>query len=120
MKLSPNIFKQISEAYRAMADKVKYRPSAPNDGYGNITVAEDQLNITRECEQYAQHWWEQEDSRSYRIGCPDFRMRKGMIFAAEAAHQMCTGVSGLPYAIKLLKLAVKDLEELQRSSKRAA
>ena len=111
--MNSNVFEQISSAYKPMASKAKYRPSAPSDGLGNIPVPEKELNLEREFQQYAHRWWGDEDKCSFLIGCCDFKTRRPTIYAVEAARLMCGGRSGNSYALKLLKMAVKELEEAQ-------
>jgi hypothetical protein len=107
---------QIRMAYKAMATKIKYRPSAPSDGLGNVAVPEEELNMEREAAKYAARWWKSEDDRTFFIGCCDYRTRPASIFAIEAARLMCSGGSGNPYALKLLKMAVKELEDLANAN----
>jgi hypothetical protein len=38
------IFEQIAVAYRLMSERGHYRPAAPSDGFGNITVPLRQLD----------------------------------------------------------------------------
>jgi hypothetical protein len=102
-------FRQISSAYCAMAREAKYRPAAPSDGFGNIAVPEEELNINKEVSDYTKSWWQQEDDCKFWIGCCDFRTRPATIYAVEAARQMCGGLSGNKTALKLLRMAVKEL-----------
>jgi hypothetical protein len=106
------IFEQIKSAYREMSAKAKYRPAAPSDGLGGITVPEEELSLEREAEAYARQWWAQEDERCFRIGCCNFETRRAAIFAVEAAHLLNGGNSGNPYALILLQMAMKELESV--------
>jgi hypothetical protein len=101
---------QIRIVYRTMALRTKYRPAAPSDGFGNITVPKEELSPDREAHKYADNWWKSEDDRTFRIGCCDFRTRPATIFAVEAARLMCGGRGGNSYALKLLKMAVTELK----------
>ncbi len=100
---------QIAAAYGRMAAKACYRPAAPSDGFGNITVPEAELDLAAEKRDYAAAWWAEEDSLSYWIGCADFRHRKAMILAVEAARACC-GTDG-QLARKLLEMALQELPD---------
>jgi|HubBroStandDraft_6_1064221.scaffolds.fasta_scaffold233742_2 hypothetical protein len=115
--MNSNVSEQIKSAYREMASKALYRPSAPSDGLGNISIPKEQLNLAREAEQYAAQWWKAEDDCIFFIGCCDFGSRRATIYAIEAARNMCGGSSGNPYALKLLKMAVKELERVLAEEK---
>lgn len=43
---------QIASAYRRMAEEADYRPGAPSDGMGNITVPSDELDIHDEIRRF--------------------------------------------------------------------
>lgn len=59
---------QIERAYRCMACEAAYRPAAPSDGYGTITVPPDKLDLNAEARTYAERWWEQEDAGAFTLG----------------------------------------------------
>lgn len=99
---------QISAAYRAMAAEARYRPAAPGDGMGSISVPEAELDIERECADYTRYWWREEDTGDFRIGSCDHSTRTATIYTVEAARQMCSVEDGL--ALQLLKMAVAELE----------
>jgi hypothetical protein len=99
---------QIAEAYRRMATEALYRPMAPSDGFGNITVPVVELDLEAEERAYVSRWWAEEDALEFRVGCCDFRTRPATIFAVEAARQLCGGASQL--ARLLLRMAADDLE----------
>jgi len=111
--------KQIESAYRAMAEKAKYRPAAPSDGMGNISVPLKDLDLPEEAAEYARKWWKEEDKQSFDIGCCDQDTRPATIFAIEAARTMCGGVGGQNIALRLLKMAVADLKMVIEKSDRA-
>lgn len=113
--LYTNIEAQITEAYREMAEKAKYRPAAPSDGFGNITVPEKQLNLAKESEEYTRKWWDEEESLTFFTGNCDFTTRKRTIFAIEAVRNMCAGRFGDKCALKLLKMAVAEMERVIRT-----
>jgi hypothetical protein len=100
---------EIASAYKRMA-AVHYRPAAPSDGLGNITVPLEELDLDAEAVDYAEHWWAQEDDGQFVIGCPDWHFRTTMIFALEAARLCCGGFGSERYALSLLRMAVDELE----------
>ncbi len=99
---------QIADAYRAMARRARYRPAAPSDGLGNITVPDEQLDLEGECDAYTRHWYREEEAQAFRIGCCDFSARPALIYTVEAARMTC----GMEYdvAMELLKMAAEELE----------
>src|SRR6267378_4893128 len=104
-----DILTQVSAGYRLMAMEAFYRPAAPGDGCGNITLP-DQLNLEKEAADYAEHWNQEERKHIFRIGCCNYVTRSATIFAIEAARCMCAGNRGNKRALKLLELAVQDLK----------
>jgi hypothetical protein len=107
--MSRAIDDQIREAYRRMATEAQYRPAAPSDGFGNITVPLKSLNLEQEAELYAQRWWKEEDSWTFHVGCAHFPMRTVMIFCLEAARLCCGSDESRPYVKRLIALAAKEL-----------
>jgi hypothetical protein len=105
--VTPSSHAQIEQTYRRMAHEARYRPAAPSDGFGNLTVPVEWLNLDQEAERYAQWWWKEENSDQYLIGCPDFRDRPALIFLVEAARNLCGG--NVPLAQRLLDMARADL-----------
>jgi len=76
-----NSIEQIQAAYRRMAEGARYRPAAPSDGFGNITVPFEDLNLDEEAAKYAARWMTEEDEGVFRLGCCDFSTRAAAIFA---------------------------------------
>ena len=103
-----NCIDQIKEAYCRMAKEALYRPEASGDGMGNITVPLERLNLENEAHNYSQGCWRQEDSLRFWVGCCNFETRPATIFAVEAARCLCSAADEV--ALKLLKMAVADLE----------
>jgi hypothetical protein len=118
--MSKELFEQIASAYREMSSEARYRPAAPSDGFGNITVPAEELNLEKEAAQYAKNWWAEEDNLKFFVGCCDFQTRRATIYAIEASRNMCGGKRGDATALRLLKMAVKELELVMenRSNKR--
>ena len=90
--MNREVREQIHDAYRQMSDAAHYRPAAPSDGHGNITVPDEDLDLEAECAKYARDWWREEDEQKFTIGCPDFSLRKTLIFCIEAATGLHTGL----------------------------
>jgi len=109
--MEPAIFEQIRRVYLLMAE-AGYRPAAPSDGFGNITVPVQKLDIEQEARDFAARWSQDEDSQVYRLGCANFPFRPAMILALEAARLACGTTDSKPYLIRLLKLALKEAESL--------
>lgn len=107
---------QIKRAYRTMTDKVRYRPAAPSDGAGNITVPDDALDFDDEADRYTNGWLKDEDKMYYYLGCPDFEDREALIYMVEAGRLIC-GMDRRR-AVKLLRLAADDLEKRSDRSTR--
>lgn len=101
---------QIELAYRRMAEEAKYRPSAPSDGFGTITVPLTELDLDAEAGEYAEQWSRDEDSDTYWVGCCHYPYRPAVIFAIEAVRNLNGGISGKATALTLLKMAITSLE----------
>lgn len=69
-----------------------------------------------DAESYARCWWREEDDRQFAIGCCNFETRKATIFAIEAARNMCAGILGDADALRLLKMAVKEMERIVKEA----
>lgn len=104
-----NSIEQIQAAYRRMAEEARYRPAAPSDGLGNITVPDEDLDLDKEATEYAARWTAEEDAGVFRLGCCDFSSRPSAMFAVEAARLLNTGAGGQEPARRLLGMAVADL-----------
>lgn len=70
----------------------------------------DELDIDQEIRDYTERWWDEEDHGTYHVGSPNGEYREAMIFAIEAARLTC-GVQGAGHALKLLRMAVEELEK---------
>lgn len=101
---------QIEAAYRQMAGEARYRPSAPSDGLGTITVPLAELDLDVEATTYAHRWNRDEDSMEYWVGCCDYATRPAVIFAIKAVRNLNAGMFGRATALTLLKMAVTSLE----------
>jgi hypothetical protein len=109
--MSPETYSQIENAYHEMVKTARYRPGAPDDGFGNLI--DEKAPITQdEIEGYAGRWWKQEDDCTFWVGCCNFSTRAATMFAIEAAHNMCGAADRT--ALRLLKMAVRELERVIR------
>lgn len=102
--MAPDKYGQIGRAYERLVREADYRPSAPGDGHGHITGP---VNLGREQARYAKRWIEEENSRIYDIGCPDYSWRPALIMCVEAARACCASDSDL--AMRLLELAIDEV-----------
>ena len=114
--LNEQVERQIFEAYWRMGAKAHYRPAAPSDGFGGITVPLEDLNIQREARAYAQRWWHEESETTFTIGHADFQARRAMIYAVEVARLCCGGIDAIPHAVRLARVLVEELEQLPKES----
>jgi hypothetical protein len=110
--LTRDVAEQIAGAYARMAATARYRPAAPSDGMGHITVPERELDLAAEQLDYARSWHEEENSLSFRIGCANFNERAAMVYLIEAARACCgcgTFDGSRALARELAELAIAEL-----------
>lgn len=112
--------KQITDAYKKMAIELRYRPAAPGDGFGNITVRYEELDVEKEAVAYARAWWKEEDKGDYIIGSPNYELRPAMVHAIEAAKQMCAGDNELARKLLLMAADEVDVPTIEESVPEAA
>ena len=83
-----NAFDRLRQAYLLMAPF--YRPAAPGDGMGHIslTLAEcrDRKRLEREAAEYAAQFIAEEDTCKFWIGCSDHRTNQAFMWTIEAAR----------------------------------
>jgi len=113
----------IYEAYLEMAKRARYRPAAPGDGWGHITLSEEQLVDPRlleaEAISYAQGFLSEEDERTFWIGCSDFETNRALAYVIEAARCLCGGSAGNATALRLLRMAIDEINaETKPTNKR--
>lgn len=99
---------QVRHAYMRMASEARYRPAAPGDGRGNITVDLDSLNLDDEARKYAATWMTHDDDPEPWTGLPGHSDRVAFIYLIEAARS----ISGMQHAVasSLLRMALSELE----------
>ena len=104
---------RFAQAYLMMAD-IKYRPAAPGDGMGGISLSpdeyEDQARLYREAVEYALRFNKEEDTQTFSIGCSDFTTNRAFVLSVEATRLLCGGGDAAQLAAQLLKLAIKEIE----------
>lgn len=101
---------QIRQAYKTMAEEARYRPAAPSDGMGNLTVPVESLDLEAEATKYAERWEAEEHVHSFWIGVCDYPTRPATIYAIEAARLMCGGSGTEEAVIALLNLAIANVQ----------
>jgi hypothetical protein len=112
-------FDRIREAYLAIAKRVRYRPQAPSDGFGNIQLTEkeilDQARLESEASEYAKRFLEEEDRRTFHIGVSNFATNRAFVYTIEAAKLLCGTTASLPLVRKLLEMALDDVKQTDRA-----
>jgi len=115
MELTEPRASRYREAYLTMAREARYRPQAPGDGMGHVSLTRKQIDdpelLQREATAYALKFNEEENSRSFWIGCSDFITNRAFIWTIEAARSLAGGKPDL--ALDLLNMAVKDVQNRQ-------
>lgn len=110
----PNEHSRIKEAYLEMATKARYRPYAPDDGMGNIQLTKEQLadrsQLEEEADNYATTFIREEDSLKVSMGISNFKTNRALVYAIEAARQMCAANDRL--ASKLLDMARAEMDSI--------
>jgi hypothetical protein len=108
-----DLVQRFIEAYKLMATRAKYRPQAPGDGMGNVLLSREQASdparLDKEAVAYARAFAAEDDERTFCIGCCDFRSSRAFVFVIEAARQLASGDEGNATAVKLLKMAIHDI-----------
>jgi hypothetical protein len=81
---------RLAEAYLMLAE-LGYRPAAPSDGFGGITVPHAELEVSIEAREYARRFVAEEDSDRYYAGCTDYTFNRAAVLALEAFRLMNGG-----------------------------
>ena len=101
------------EAYLTMAKEARYRPQAPGDGMGHVLLTRKQLSdperLEKEATAYAITFNNEENTRSFNLGCSCFETNRAFIWTIEAARALAGGRPDL--ALDLLNMAVKDIKQ---------
>jgi hypothetical protein len=106
------IFQRYHHAYLEMAPF--YRPGAPSDGFGHIQLSADQCHnrqrLEHEANEYTAGFLAEEEKRTFNIGCADYRTARAFLWVIEAARQLASGDGGNATALRLLKMAAKEIK----------
>ena len=112
--MSKERFNRFVEAYEMMAREGRYRPAAPGDGVGGISLAATELadpeRLHREAQKYAQDFYAADNKMEHHTGCSNFSTNRAFVFVIEAARLLCSGSDGNPYALKLLEMATREIK----------
>jgi hypothetical protein len=113
---------RFCEAYLQMT-KIAYRPAAPSDGFGNVVLSDaelqNQTEINEEATSYADECVASDDDCTWRTGSTNYSTNRATVYLVEAVRNLCSGSDGNPWALKLIKLAVDDIEAAQARLERA-
>jgi hypothetical protein len=99
---------RIREAYIEMATQANYRPEAA----GGSSV---ETGLQDEAASYAERFVAEEQTTSFHIGVSDYTTNRALVYTIEAARLLCCGALGVDHALKLLEMAVAEVE-MQRGS----
>lgn len=101
------------EAYMRMAREARYRPQAPGDGLGNISLSTEELRdparLYQEAFEYALKFAAEENGLTFCIGCSNFATNRAFVWTIEAARLLASGDDGDRPALKLLEMAAADV-----------
>jgi hypothetical protein len=87
-----------------------YRPGAPSDGYGHIQLTPEQCGNRQRLEREANDYTASpKKERTFNIGCADYRTARAFMWVIEAARQLASGDNGNATALRLLKMATKEI-----------
>ena len=111
---------RFAEAYKMMAE-LGYRPAAPSDGYGGITIPSAELEVDIEAREYAEWFAAQEDTGEFPAGCTDYTSNRAAVLAFEAFRLMNAGLfwgsdteNGPKLVPTLLRMAAEEYERAMR------
>ena len=107
----------VRQAYLEMASF--YRPEAPNYGGARLELTAEEMQdldrLDQEARDYALAFVCQDETTRFRISGrpqPHHPISPAAIWALEAAYLLCAGEEGNATAVKLLRLALKQIERL--------
>jgi hypothetical protein len=100
---------RFTDAYLEMAGF--YRPQAPGDGMGNVHLSRDEAKnayrLASEARTFAHRFMEEDDSRTFNIGCSNYTTNKAFVWTIEAARCLAGGDDET--ATKLLQMALQEI-----------
>lgn len=110
----PSRIERFTEAYIEMAKRAKYRPVAPGDGLGNVSLsaeeARDPDRLMREAKEYAARFLAADDAHQHSVGVSNYATNRALVYVIEAARSLCGATDNL--ALNLLQMAI---DEIRRS-----
>jgi hypothetical protein len=111
---------RFAQAYLMMAD-AKYRPAAPSDGFGNIQLTKDEIadedRLYCEAVKYAAQFSLEEDRHAFWVGCSNYSTNRAFVLAIEAARSLAGGSEFNKQAVKLLELAINEINAAEKRRK---
>jgi hypothetical protein len=110
---------RFAQAYLMLA-KAKYRPFAPSDRMGNVTLSaarlKDPRQLHREAVEYAIKFQEEEDCDKFWVGCSNFTTNRAFVLPIEVARLLAGGDANNRRAVKLLRMALGEIEDQKQKS----
>ena len=80
---------RFAEAYVNMAEQANYRPAAPGDGCGGISLSDeerrDPQQLKREASEYALRFMEEAEQHRFITGCSNFTTNRALVYVIETA-----------------------------------
>jgi hypothetical protein len=108
---------QFAKGYKILAE-LGYRPAAPSDGFGNITVPVAELDLEVEARAYAQAFEAMDQAMVWEAGCTDARLAAGAVLVLEAFRLMNGGMpwgrDDAPGELLIPRLLRRAAEEYER------
>jgi len=116
----PKIPARFAEAYIEMANKARFRPEAPSDGFGTALLDEAELQsesvLHEEAARYATGLAKQDDKGDFDLsGCTNFEQNRLFVYLLNAARLCFSGNVTLPTIKSLLKLANDEIASIESS-----
>jgi hypothetical protein len=108
-------YDRVRKAYITMAEQARFRPAAPNDGFGGGVLSDQELAdpdiLEEEASRYARKFIAQEDRAQFMIGQAVPSTRTALVYIIEAARCMCSTqrANREVFARRLLKMAMDHL-----------
>jgi hypothetical protein len=102
-------FQRFREAYLQMAREANYRPKEQ---------LRDPERLQAEATDYAISFLKEEDGDCFWVGCSDFRTNRAFFWAIETARLLASGDGGNVAAIKLLRMAAREVARVEAQIKK--
>lgn len=104
-KVAEHPEQRFADAYLRMAKEAKYRPMGPTNG-----ATADKSTLAAEARHYPETFLAEDNELTFRIGCTNYTTNRASVFVIEAARLLCSGDEFNPYAVRLLRMAIKEIE----------